>query len=132
MLHSNPQYILRLRKWGLEKNIRQHEWDRAVEIVRKRKAEGKLTQLTIEDKPVSVERVEKRLRRKGAQSRDSGPSHETEVMIIASTPRSGGSATMATRSAIGNRLASGALARALTVKMPFIQAWESFGSLCKA
>lgn len=132
MLGRKPQYILRLRKWGFGKNIRQHEWDQAIAEVRQRETRGKDTQLIIEGKFISAKQLKKRIRRNDAKSRVAGPSHETRVAIIASTPPSCGSPTMTTRSATGARPASGTLPLALTVKMPFLRAWDSFGSLCKA
>lgn len=126
------QYRRMLRKWGFEKNVGQQEWDQALAIVRKRKAEGKDTQLTIDGKVISAKRLDKRSRRPDVRnsvqafSAASDLPSEANAIIVASTPPSINAIATNTRQVLGTPT------QLVLAKLPFIQSWNSIVSTCKA
>ncbi|CAG7555468.1 unnamed protein product [Fusarium equiseti] len=61
---SKKQYIRKVTvNWKLRKNTKKEEWEQASTLVLKRKAEGKLTQLTIHGKIIPDKRSKREIRR---------------------------------------------------------------------
>ncbi|KAF4466427.1 hypothetical protein FALBO_6710 [Fusarium albosuccineum] len=81
---SRPQYIRRITVcWKMRKNSTKEEWQLAKSLVRKRKAEGKETRLSMNGKSVDSKKLKKELRR--YQEPQSG-TLATSVDVIARTP----------------------------------------------
>lgn len=57
-------------KWGFEKNVRAQDWAVALPAVRKRKQEGKETELRINNKLISTKRLKKRMGRSDSNGRE--------------------------------------------------------------
>jgi hypothetical protein len=63
-MDRKKQYIRKVTvNWGFRKNTKKEEWEQASALVLKRKAEGKLTQLTIHGKIISDKRSKREIRR---------------------------------------------------------------------
>ncbi|KAJ4009056.1 hypothetical protein NW766_009239 [Fusarium irregulare] len=61
---SKKQYIRKITvNWKLRKNATKEEWEQASSLILKRKAEGKLTQLTIHGKIIPDKRSKREIRR---------------------------------------------------------------------
>lgn len=58
-------YKKRIKKWGLDKNNKEHEMIAAMQLLKKREALGKETELHIRGRRVSIPDLEKYFRRKG-------------------------------------------------------------------
>lgn len=63
-IYRKKQYIRKVTvNWKLRKNTKKEEWEQASVLVLKRKAEGKLTQLTIHGKIIPDKRSKRETRR---------------------------------------------------------------------
>ncbi|KAF5607388.1 ankyrin protein [Fusarium subglutinans] len=61
---TKPQYIRKVNvNWKLQKNYTKEKWQHASALVKKRQAEGKLTELRIDGQVISEKRRKKELRR---------------------------------------------------------------------
>ena len=66
VIYRKKQYIRKVTiKWKLRKNTKKEEWEQASSLVLKRKAEGKLTQLTIHGKIIPDKKSKREIRRYG-------------------------------------------------------------------
>ncbi|KAJ3544472.1 hypothetical protein NM208_g881 [Fusarium decemcellulare] len=82
---SRPQYIRRITVvWKMRKNSTKEEWQLAKSLVRKRKAEGKDTRLSMNGKFVDSKKMKKELRR--YQEPQSEKPLSTSVDVTACTP----------------------------------------------
>ncbi|KAF5006553.1 hypothetical protein FDECE_7079 [Fusarium decemcellulare] len=87
---SRPQYIRRIIVvWKMRKNSTKEEWQLAKSLVRKRKAEGKETRLSMNGKFVDSKKMKKELRR--YQEPESactppGPQLNTKIITVATMP----------------------------------------------
>ncbi|RSL89694.1 hypothetical protein CDV31_015819 [Fusarium ambrosium] len=56
---TKAQYVRKLESWGFKKNSSKEKWEHAAAVVRKRKAEGKETELQMNGKVISTKRLRK-------------------------------------------------------------------------
>jgi hypothetical protein len=124
-----------LGSWGFEKNVRQHEWHPAISVVKKRKREGKDTELAIGDKKITAERVKKRMRRPDVKLGHvvSGLSlsdmTQKSASIVASTPPSTYFAGPQEIYSLSIPFDGGA--QFLELNLPFSLAWNFIIPTCK-
>ncbi|RSL61288.1 hypothetical protein CEP54_006281 [Fusarium duplospermum] len=87
---TKAQYIRRLDSWKMRKYSTKEEWEYVDSLVRKRKLEGKESEIIMDGKPISVKKLKKELGRYG-QPRSSEqpcpiPPKDALGAIIAYTP----------------------------------------------
>ncbi|RSL80942.1 hypothetical protein CEP51_006197 [Fusarium floridanum] len=56
---TKAQYVRKLERWGFKKNSSKEEWEHAAAVVRKRKSEGKETELEMNGKVISTKKLRK-------------------------------------------------------------------------
>ncbi|RTE83504.1 hypothetical protein BHE90_001985 [Fusarium euwallaceae] len=56
---TKAQYVRKLESWGFKKNSSKEKWEHAAAVVRKRKAEGKETELQMNGKVISTKKLRK-------------------------------------------------------------------------
>jgi hypothetical protein len=64
-LSRKAQYERRFKAWGFQKNKKKDDWELVAFKVKKRKKEGKLSEVTMDGKPVPAKRLRKELSRYG-------------------------------------------------------------------
>ncbi|GKU14284.1 unnamed protein product [Fusarium langsethiae] len=81
------QYIRKVTvNWKLRKNATKEEWEQASALVLKRKAEGKLTELTIHGKIIPDKKRKKEVRRYAPKNLTGSPSFTLLETVSARTP----------------------------------------------
>ncbi|KAF5690237.1 ankyrin protein [Fusarium circinatum] len=85
---TKPQYIRKVNvNWKLQKNYTKEKWQQATALVKKRQAEGKLTELRIDGQVISEKRRKKELRRYHALQVEEDFEVGTSTFgVVASTP----------------------------------------------
>lgn len=114
------------KMWGFEKYLRQHEWDSLGPIAKKRKADGKDTEATVDEKFVTSKRVDKRLRRPDPEIPEASTFSERSVAIDVRTPPSGNTPL---DSGLSLSTPSGIVTRPTLSKLPLCQTWHSILSI---
>ncbi|RTE77745.1 hypothetical protein BHE90_007799 [Fusarium euwallaceae] len=70
---TRAQYIRRLDSWKMRKYSTKEEWEYVHSLVRKRKLEGKESEIIMDGKPISVKKLKKELGRYGQPSSSEKP-----------------------------------------------------------
>ncbi|KAI8677253.1 Clr5 domain-containing protein [Fusarium sp. Ph1] len=87
---TRAQYIRRLDSWKMRKYSTKEEWEYVDSLVRKRKLEGKESEIIMGGKPISVKKLKKELGRYGQPSSSekscSIPPNDALEGIVACTP----------------------------------------------
>ncbi|KAL2671372.1 hypothetical protein Neosp_013957 [[Neocosmospora] mangrovei] len=60
---TKAQYVRKLESWGFKKNSSKEKWEHAAAVFRKRKLEGKETELQMNGKVISTKKLRKELGR---------------------------------------------------------------------
>ncbi|KAL2036493.1 hypothetical protein N7G274_010759 [Stereocaulon virgatum] len=87
---SKAQYIRQLKKWGFEKNSSADQWKQVAKVVRKRKHEGKDSEVFIRNDRVSTPKLRKEISRYAVheESREcSSPRSENLDGVVVQTPK---------------------------------------------
>ncbi|RMJ20186.1 hypothetical protein CDV36_000054 [Fusarium kuroshium] len=87
---TKAQYVRKLERWAFKKNSSKEEWEHAAAVVRKRKSEGKETELQMNGKVISTKRLRKEFGRYANLPSFSAappidPDHDLEG-VVARTP----------------------------------------------
>ncbi|RSL72927.1 hypothetical protein CEP53_000938 [Fusarium sp. AF-6] len=87
---TKAQYVRKLESWGFKKNSSKEKWEHAAAVVRKRKSEGKETELQMNGKVISTKRLRKEFGRYAnlpsfSAAPPTDPDHDLEG-VVARTP----------------------------------------------